>query len=573
MLGTFKNILSRWRKRNYKDIDPDLIFLDSKNLPDFDVYQFEGRLEKPISRRVFQIFATIGIFVVTIFLFKFWSLQVVKGNEYKERSENNKLKQILIVASRGIIYSRDGQPLAYNQIETDKKGLPIRKYTNSPGFGNLLGFIKYPAKDKAGFYYEEEFLPKDGAELSLNEIIRGQNGIQLIETSVNGELVSTGILEKPKEGANAILSVDKRVEEELYKKIADLASSVGFQGGAGVIMDVENGEILASASFPEYSSEVMTSGEDVEKIQNYFKNPNNPFLNRIISGLYTPGSIVKPFIAYAALEEGVISPEKEIVSTGQLIVPNPYFPDKPSIFKDWKAHGAVDMRRALAVSSDVYFYQIGGGFENQKGLGIERIKKYLESFGLTKKTGFDMEREETGVIPDPEWKANIFNGEVWRVGDTYNTAIGQYGVQITPLQAVVAVSAIANGGNLLTPSILFTGTSTVAEGKKVETMTADSAQNFQVVREGMRASVAEGGTAAGLNIPGFKIAGKTGTAELGSRKQFVNSWVMGFFPYDKPKYAFVVVMERGPAHNLVGATSVMRGVLDWMVQNTPEYLE
>ena len=179
-----------------------------------------------------------------------------------------------------------------------------------------------------------------------------------------------------------------------------------------------------------------------------------------------------------------------------------------------------------------------------------------------------MSKEATGVIPDPAWKEKNFNGEMWRVGDTYNTAIGQYGVQITPIQAVVALSAIANGGTLLTPSILFTSTSTIAKGTKVPI----DQGNFKVVQEGMRQGVTEGGTAAGLNTSGVDVAGKTGTAELGTRKQFVNSWVIGFFPYEKPKYAFAVVMEKGPVKNLLGGTYVMRTLLDWMAVNTPEYL-
>ena len=569
MLGTFKGIFHKWKRRNYRDIDPDEIFLDSKNLPQFDTNQFEGRLERPISSNVFKIFSFVCFLIAVIFLIKFGFLQIVHGNFYKDRSENNKLKQILIVAPRGTIYSRDGEELAWNQKSNNKSDFSVRKYVETAGFGNLLGFVKYPAKDKSGFYYEEEFLPKDGAELSLNEILSGRNGLKLIETSVNGSIVSQSVVEPPKNGEKAVLSIDSRIQAEFYKIIENLSGSVGFQSGAGMIMDVNSGEILGMVNFPEYSSEVMTEGNDAEKIGNYYKNTSNPFLNRAISGLYAPGSIVKPFLAFAALQENIITPEKIIISTGQIELPNPYNPSKPSIFKDWKANGPVDMRRAIAVSSDVYFYEIGGGFGNQPGLGIDRIKKYLEIFGLTKKTGLDPVKEGTGIIPDPAWKAKTFDGEIWRIGDTYNTAIGQYGVQVTPIQMVVAVSALANGGKLVTPSLLFTSTSTIVSGTQIK---GDS-KNFQVVREGMRAGVAEGGTAAGLNTNAVDVAGKTGTAELGTRKQFVNSWVIGFFPYEKPKYAFVVVMEKGPVHNLLGGTYVMRQLFDWMAINTPEYLK
>lgn len=558
----------RWRKKNYQEIAPDEIFLDSKNLPDFDIYQFEGRLEKPIATKVFSFFYLTCFLVAVIFLLKFGSLQILDGEFYKDKSENNKLRQILLVAPRGNIYDRFGRLLVWNQKSETSEDYPLRKYTKETGLSNLLGFIKYPAKDKSGFYYAEEFLPKDGAELYLNEILFGKNGLQLIETSVDGEIISGSVIESPHNGEDATLSVDSRVQTKFFESIKNLAGSVGFQGGAGVVMDVDSGEILSMVTYPEYDSEVMTQGQDAAKIESYYKNPNNPFLNRAISGLYTPGSIVKPFLAFAALEEKIISPEKEIVSTGKLEIPNPYDPSKPSIFKDWKAHGAVDMRRAIAVSSDVYFYQIGGGFGNQKGLGVEKIKKYLESFGFTQKTGFDNTKEATGVIPDPEWKEKNFS-DIWRLGDTYNTAIGQYGMQITPIQAVRAVAALANGGKLVTPSILFTATSTVAAGEKIKGEQA----NFQVAKEGMWASVHQGGTAAGLNIEAVEVAGKTGTAELGAKKQFVNSWVIGFWPFQNPKYAFVVVMERGPASNLTGATYVMRQLLDWMAVNTPEYLK
>jgi penicillin-binding protein 2 len=555
-------------QKNYKDIAPDEIFMDSKNLPDFDLYQFEGRLEKPISSKVFPILGSVCLLVAIIFLTKFVSLQIIHGKEYKDRSENNKLKEILLVAPRGTIYSREGKQLAWNQKANDEADFPLRKYIPISGFSNLLGFIKYPAKDKSGFYYEEEFSAKDGAESYLNEMLSGRNGSRLVEMSVDEKVISQNVMQLPKNGEDAVLSIDARVQGEFYKIIKGLANQVNFQGGAGIIMDVNSGEILAMTSFPEYSSEVMTEGKDAEKIKSYYEDTSNPFLNRVISGLYAPGSIVKPFLAFAALQEKVITPEKIIVSTGQIEVPNPYNPSKPSIFKDWRVNGPVDMRKAIAVSSDVYFYEIAGGFGSQPGLGIDRIKKYLETFGFTKKTGFDDQKEETGIIPDPAWKEKTF-GDIWRLGDTYNTGIGQYGVQITPIQAVVAVSALANDGKLVTPSILFTSTSTIIDGTKIK----GNESNFEVVKEGMRQGVAEGGTAAGLNTNAVDVAGKTGTAELGTRKQFVNSWVIGFFPYEKPKYAFAVVMEKGPATNLMGGTFVMRTLLDWMAINTPEYLE
>ena len=570
MFSNLKRIIRKFGRRSYNDIYPDEVFLDSENLPQFDVHQFEGRLEKPISSKVFYFFWIFCFIVLIVFISRIWQLQVVKGNELKERSENNSLKQILLIAPRGLVYDRNAELLIWNDLTLEENTDVRRVYSEKQGLSNLLGFLKYPAKDKNGFYYEEEFVPKDGVELFLNETLTGKNGLKLVEISVTGDVISESTVELPRSGENLTLSIDSGVQSYLYKTMAELAERVGFQGGAGVIMDIHSGEILAMSTFPEYNSETLNEGIDVEKIEGYFNNKNNPFLNRVISGLYTPGSIVKPFVAFAALEENIISPNKEIISTGKLVLPNPYNPAEPSIFKDWKAHGAVDMRRALAVSSDVYFYQIGGGFADQKGLGIERLEKYFRMFGLASKTGLVDDREAIGIIPNPKWKEETFDGEIWRIGNTYHTAIGQYGMQITPIQAVRAIAAIANGGYLVTPSFVFTSTSSPQTGKNI----GGNIENYKIVREGMRQAVAVvGGTAGGLNISSVAIAGKTGTAELGAQKQFVNSWSIGFFPYENPKYAFAVVMERGPASNLVGSTYVMRQLLDWMTVNKSEYFK
>ena len=136
-----------------------------------------------------------------------------------------------------------------------------------------------------------------------------------------------------------------------------------------------------------------------------------PLLNKVIAGAYTPGSIIKPFLALAALKENIIDPEKIIVSTGSITVPNPYNPSLPSVFTDWKAHGEVDMRRAIEVSSNVYFYHIGGGYEDQEGLGIERIDDYMRHFGFGGHSGVALPGELSGVVPNPEWKREVFNDD------------------------------------------------------------------------------------------------------------------------------------------------------------------
>ena len=544
-----------------REIEPDEIFLDSSNLPEFDRHQFEGRLERPIGKRVYYLVMGAFLCIGILYMGRIGLLQIVRGETLARISENNHLQHNVVFAERGVLYDRTGAELAWNE---GSDSFPLRKYQDMRGLAHVLGYVSYPQKDTSGNYYRTELSGKDGAELLFNERLAGENGLKIEEVDALQNVQSESIVRPPKQGENVTLSIDARLQNALYGFIAQRAGDSGFVGGAGVMMDVKTGEIVALASYPEYDPQVLTDGSQKEHIASYVADSRKPFLNRIVAGLYAPGSIVKPFVALGALTEGIISPEKEILSTGALRVPNPYRPGEYSVFRDWKAHGYVDMRHALAVSSDVYFYEVGGGFENQKGLGIEKLNYYNRLFGFGGKTGIAFEGEPVGVIPTPAWKEEHFNGDPWRVGDTYNTAIGQYGFQVTPIQVVRAIAAIGNGGTLVTPSL--------ERGVVLPHTTLSLVpEHLRVVQEGMRMSVQEG-TAAGLSNTHVAIAAKTGTAELGARKQFVNSWTTGFFPYENPRYAFAVIMERGPVSNLVGATSVMRQFIDWMAAYTPEYL-
>jgi penicillin-binding protein 2 len=289
------------------------------------------------------------------------------------------------------------------------------------------------------------------------------------------------------------------------------------------------------------------------------------YLDRAVAGLYTPGSIVKPMEAAGALTDGIVTADWGIVSTGSISIPNPYDPSRPSVFKDWKAHGYVDARRAIAVSSDVYFYAVGGGYGGLKGLGIERLKYWYEAFGFTSLTGIELEGEASGFVPSPAWKEKTYD-EPWRLGDTYNTSIGQYAMQITPLEAARAVAAVANGGKLLRPTIIKDAPIT---GQSIPV----SADALKVAREGMRMGATEG-TSLGLSDLSFvQIAGKTGTAQLGFHNEFYNSWAVGFFPYDHPKYAYVVVMEKGPSTNSLGGIYATHHALQALHKSAPEYFD
>ena len=488
------------RRRIIKEVEPDEIFLDAKNLPNFNAQQFEGRIEKPIPKRAINFLGIFFGLIGIVFIYQISFLQIIKGEAYFKKSENNTLDKQPIFADRGLIYDRNNILLAWNsskdKTDINRLEAPARTYLNQGGFSHLLGYVSPPAKDSSGNYWQDNFLGKDGIEEVYDTELRGQNGVKITETDVKGVIQSENIVTPPQAGENIILSIDSRIQKKLYDSIASMANNSSFIGGTGIIMDIKTGELLALTSYPEYNSTILSAGQDEKTINGYLTDKRKVFLNRATSGLYSPGSTVKPFLAYGALAENIISPLKTIFSNGSISIPNPYFPGKKSIFLDHGTFGYVDMRKAIAVSSDVYFYEIGGGYQDQKGLGIMNIGKYINFFGITQKTGFDLGGELSGVIPSPEWKAKTFKGDIWRLGDTYNTAIGQYGFQVTPIQMVRAVGAIANEGTLLIPHVRLGDKE--AEAKNIP-ITLDS-EKIKIIKEGMRQAVTAGTCMIILNM-------------------------------------------------------------------------
>ena len=507
-----------------RDVAPDEIFLDSKNLPCFNTQQFEGRLEKAIPKRSIFFLGLFFFACTCMFIYKLGYLQVIKGEAYFKKSENNTLMKQPIFADRGLIYDRNDVLLAWNnwnKEDLNKLSSPTRSYFSDPGFSLLLGYVSSPAKDSQGNYWQDTFIGKDGVEKSYNKDLTGVNGVRITETDVKGVVQSENVVTPPVAGQNNKLSIDSRIQKKMYDSIVSMAQNASFSGGAGVLMDIKTGEVLSMTSYPEYNSNTISKGEDKTAISGYFTDKRKVFLNRPVSGLYAPGSIVKPFLGYGALAENVISPFKQILANGSISIPNPYFPDKKTIFKDHGSFGYVDMKKAIAISSDVYFYEIGGGFESQKGLGILNIDKYAKLFGIADKT--NMAR---------------------------------------------AVSGIASMGNIPTPHLKFGDKITES---KIKTFPVDK-DSMKVIQDGMRMAVTEG-TATALNLPLVKVAAKSGTAQVGLGNTNTNSWIVGFFPYDNPKYSFAILMERGPKAASGNATKVMSEVVDYMSVYTPEYFK
>lgn len=549
-----------------KDIAPDEIFMDSANLPGFERELFEGRLESPLSSKI--PYALLGIFILGLaaISFRLVDLSVINGKEYLLRAESNRLLRVRLAAERGLIYDRTKKELAWNSSDG-------RVYAQIPGLSHVLGYVGY-AEELVPDESPEAKIGKAGAEKAFDLKLRGKDGSRLIEEDSDGRLFSESVELEPQNGESIILTIDAELQKEVFKVVNEVALERGFDAGSGVLLNVKNGEVLALASTPEFDSNVLARGASPAKVSAYQKDESKPFFFRAAEGLYPPGSTFKTVIALAALAEKTIDPARQILSTGSISIPNPYFPDQASVFYDWKAHGWVDMRQALAVSSNVYFYTVGGGFGEQAGLGARKIVDYASRLGLGKKTGIEFPEAE-GFLPTPEWKEkNDPKDPVWRIGDTYNLSIGQGMLQVTPLQMAVLAATIAGEEAKPQPHILKSSVS--LEGKEISNG-AEKSKNvdlppgvFKVVKEGMRQAVL-GGTASALAGVGIPVAGKTGTAEIGSGKR-VNSWFIGFLPYDDPEIALAIVLEGGSAQNLVGASYAASQIVSWLVENKPELI-
>lgn len=567
----FKKIRSWYRSEDsYATADLEDVFSEAESPridPNRGTVFWTSENGEQLTTRI-RWLAVVAFVVVLVFIGQLWRLQVQKGQAFAIEGQYNRLTQTPIFSQRGAIYGRQGTRLAWSNATSTKSYL-TRSYATTTGLAHVLGFVQYPRRDDSGNFFRTETSGQSGVEKGLQDLLSGTNGTKIVEVNALGHTVSESVAAPPREGEDVELSIDAELQHELFSLVESTAEERGFSAGAGVIMDVHTGELLALVSFPEYSPNNILESSHAY-LANLVANSNEPFLNRATAGQFTPGSSIKPFVAAAALEEGVVTPQTEIVSTGQLRIENPYQPGTYTIFQDWKAHGPVNLREAIAVSSNVYFYQVGGGYEDQPGLGITRLAEYARGFGFGRKTGIEGLSETNGIVPTPDWKEKNFSGEPWRLGDTYNTAIGQYGFQVTPLQITRAIASIANGGELPKPTLLNNPDPELTEVSK-----DIDPEVYQVIREGMRLAVSNSeGTASGLNMDSPRVAAKTGTAELGSGQETgVNSWVTGFFPYEAPHYAFSVVMADGPRSNVIGGVYVMRRLLEWMRINRPDYLE
>ncbi|MEI9966744.1 MAG: penicillin-binding protein 2 [Candidatus Moraniibacteriota bacterium] len=441
-----------------------------------------------------------------------------------------------------------------------------REYIDSPVFAHLLGYegkIKQEELDEHPDYLLTDSIGKQGIEKSYETALRGLHGFRQAEVDSRGRVVNELGTKNPVAGDDLVLNIDAGLQKKLYESMTGVLSKENLSKGAAIAIDPRNGAVRALVSIPSFDNNLFSEGISQDEYQKLVNDPARPLFNRALSGEYPPGSTIKPVIAAAALSENIISPDREIESRGGLSIGNAYF-------GDWRVNGFTDIRRAIAVSSDVYFYTVGGGYGDIQGLGMERMKKYENLFGYGEPTGIDFPSEAEGFIPDPAWKKKTF-GERWYVGDDYNSSIGQGFVTATPLQILNAVAAIANGGTLYEPRI---AQETRSGDGKIETIPPKVVRDhlispdiLKIVREGMRETVTEG-TAQQLKTLPIEVAGKTGTAQFGGEEK-THGWFVSFAPYNDPQLALIVLVE-GQAEEGYNAVPIASDAYQWYFGNRDE---
>lgn len=425
---------------------------------------------------------------------------------------------------------------------------PARFYPKENLFSHLIGYVSSITEEELISFPDYKIfdsIGKGGVEYYFENWLRGEKGLFAKIVTSRGEVSNEKMLKQSQEGLQLNLSIDSKLQQVSYDVLRAALRENKLKGGAVVVLDPRSGAILAMVSLPDFDPNDFTRGLSIAQADAYFNNTAKPLFNRAVAGEYPSGSIIKPLIAAAALEENIIDPRKNVYTEGFISVPSVYDSSVIYTFLDWKNHGWVDMRRALAVSSNVYFYMIGGGYREQDGLGIEKIKEHLAHFGWGRVLGINFGTESAGLLPSPQWK-QAAKDEEWTVGDTYNTSIGQGDILVTPLQVAASTAVFANGGILYQPYVVESISLGYQEVKTYKPVVLNndfiSSSNMKVVREGMREAVVSGSSVYLSQLP-ESVAGKTGSAQATGGEP--HAWFSGFGPYGDPSIVVTVLLEHG----------------------------
>lgn len=457
-------------------------------------------------------------------------------------------------------YLNDG-PVAGTRDDTSVYE-PVQSLSHILGYMTRLQPGEFNDLSSEGYLFNDS-LGRTGLESTYEELLRGQFGNKEIEVDAQGQFKMVLNVEPALDGANLITSIDLELQRAAERILREQLQKAGKKAGSVVVIDPNNGEVLALVSVPTYDSNLFSKGIDVASYQQLINDESHPLFPRAVSGEYASGSTFKPVVAAAALQEGIITPRTTFSSVGGIRINEWFFPD-------WRAggHGATDVYRAIYDSVNTYFYIIGGGYNEFEGLGVERISGYAERFGLAAPLGIDLPGEASGFLPTKNWKEEAKN-EPWYIGDTYHLAIGQGDLLVTPLQMAALIATFANGGTLYQPHLV---TAVVDQNlnpiQKTEPrilrqdIVNDSA--IQVIRQGLRQVVTRG-SGQRLSTLDIDVSGKTGTAQWHSARD-PHAWFVGYAPSNKPDIAFSVMVEEGIEGSGI-TVSITHDLMLWWQEN------
>lgn len=442
--------------------------------------------------------------------------------------------------------------IALEELKIDFNGIviqpnPLREYPYGSCASHVLGYLGeidrwrltkledygYKTKDIVGF---------GGIEEKYDYYLRQEEGGLLVEVDHRGRLVRVLGFRPPRNGKDIQLTIDLDLQ-----KIAE--DSLRQRKGSVILMDPQSGEVLAMASSPNFNPAMFIS-ESKDSLQGLFNNPDGPFINRAISGVYPAGSVFKIVVALAALENNKITPYTTFFCPGFFKIGN-------QRFACWDTHKAQNLLMGIAHSCNVFFYRTG------ILTGAQVLHDYAVKFGLSKPTAIDLPYESSGFVPSPLWK-RISRFQSWFDGDTANLSIGQGDLLVTPIQLTRTMAAFANGGRLVTPYITkaIDGRAVLEYSRKI-TSPAIKQSSLNYIREGLRRVVADSaGTANMLASLPVAVAGKTGTVQV-PRGQ-AHAWFVGFFPFEKPKFVVCVFLEHGGAGH--AAATLAKQILEAMFE-------
>ena len=419
---------------------------------------------------------------------------------------------------------------------------PRREYLFGRYFAHLMSHTGEVSEADVALnkYTPGERIGKMGLEAFYDTILRGETGVFIKRVDPSGREFRSELGNAPRAGKDITLHINYELQKSVFDILERKVRALGVRSAVAIVMDPRDGAILALVNIPSFDPNLFEGGISQAEFDILINDSSKPLFNRAVSGEYPSGSIIKPIIAAAALEEDIVSPSFLVYSDGVLEVPSVYNPDVIYEFKDWKAHGWADMRRAIADSVNIYFYTIGGGYDGVEGLGIKKIKEYLNKFGWGSSLGVDLTGERSGLIPSPKWKKEV-KGENWYIGDTYHVSIGQGDILVTPLQVAVSTAVFANNGTLFSPKVAKR-----IDGEDVppEIIADDfiSQDNLSVVREGMQRAAEIGSSRYLAKLP-IQTAGKTGTAQTGRGSS--HAWFTGFAPYQNSEIVVTILIEEG----------------------------